>query len=542
MEEIILNIDSRYRNIIQFPDESKFRVNLEKGYKNIISVKVVTSEINNNVSLISSKKNNNWFTIYLPNKLNDPDGTKIEINDNIQDCEILNEINKLLNNLFNNNNKLSTLSIDNKIFAEKYFYFFYLINKINISFSFNNYNDINNSYSFLRTPLTINEGWNSVYGLYIQINNYVKNNYETYIREYNKKGSGDKYDLYYGYFDMAGFTLNIYDRRERNTNINLDCIRNDSIDAFTGITNIATNLINIKNSIYNTYINDLSTFIAVSSGTNLPILDRLMGESSQSKYYINNIATFPSSLSTQTYNLCLQHNEPVLSFISSFNIDYVYFYVNSTSNANIGIWNNENNNVINLLDKSYLYQENFITESQFNNQKFIPTLLKDIPSFEIDFNTIYSNPIDNGYLNINKLNYQPLGYYLGFRPKIDNFLLSSITINNCNIIKGKTYYKFTDTDYIFIKINDWGYINFFNQTLFTKVILNPELINYDKSNREYKFRQPINIQKLEIELVDYLGNTVDMNGYDYSFSLQLIQIINTDQKFLLEKESRIFMK
>ena len=38
MEEVLLNIDSRYRDIFIYPNECKFRYNLEKMYKNIIFI------------------------------------------------------------------------------------------------------------------------------------------------------------------------------------------------------------------------------------------------------------------------------------------------------------------------------------------------------------------------------------------------------------------------------------------------------------------------------------------------------------------------
>ena len=85
MEEIILNIDSRYRDIAQYPNESKFRINFEKTYKNITSAKILSSEINNNVSIISTSKNNNFITVYLPNKTSDDVGIKLELNDNTTD-------------------------------------------------------------------------------------------------------------------------------------------------------------------------------------------------------------------------------------------------------------------------------------------------------------------------------------------------------------------------------------------------------------------------------------------------------------------------
>ena len=49
-----------------------------------------------------------------------------------------------------------------------------------------------------------------------------------------------------------------------------------------------------------------------------------------------------------------------------------------------------------------------------------------------------------------------------------------------------------------------------------------------------------NIQKLDIELIDYLGNTVDLNGIDFSFTLSLKQIFNTDQKASIERKSLVF--
>ena len=45
---------------------------------------------------------------------------------------------------------------------------------------------------------------------------------------------------------------------------------------------------------------------------------------------------------------------------------------------------------------------------------------------------------------------------------------------------------------------------------------------------------------VEIELIDYLGNTVDLNGIDFSFTLSLKQIFNTDQKGSIEKRALVF--
>lgn len=56
MEEIIINIDSKYRDNELYPYESKFKINFDKTYKNIISAKLSSIEINNHIDLINSKK------------------------------------------------------------------------------------------------------------------------------------------------------------------------------------------------------------------------------------------------------------------------------------------------------------------------------------------------------------------------------------------------------------------------------------------------------------------------------------------------------
>ena len=63
----------------------------------------------------------------------------------------------------------------------------------------------------------------------------------------------------------------------------------------------------------------------------------------------------------------------------------------------------------------------------------------------------------------------------------------------------------------------------------------------NKSNnsidREYIFRQLTNISKLDIELIDYLGNIVDLNGVDFSFTLSLRTQVNVGQKQLFDLQN-----
>lgn len=142
-----------------------------------------------------------------------------------------------------------------------------------------------------------------------------------------------------------------------------------------------------------------------------------------------------------------------------------------------------------------------------------------IAEFEIDFST-------NNYTNnVQNIKYLSLGYYLGYRLINNSFLLTPKFINNKLILLSTKNYNILAEDYIFLKINDWGNIDFFNKILFSKIYLRSDLTALNKTNnfinKEYVFRQLSNISKIDVELIDYLGNTVDLNGVDFSFSISL---------------------
>ena len=67
---------------------------------------------------------------------------------------------------------------------------------------------------------------------------------------------------------------------------------------------------------------------------------------------------------------------------------------------------------------------------------------------------------------------------------------------------------------------------FNNETAIAKVPNNPNSINFDdifyQSRRNYF--GPVNIKKLNIQLLDELGRVVDLNRNDFSFSIQIEQL------------------
>jgi hypothetical protein len=589
MEEILINVDSRYRDILINPNECKFKFNLQKTYKNIISVKMKSVELNNSATFIDSVKKNNFITVHLPNKTNDPQGIKLELEDGLYQTigMIQNVFNGLFNSVINTNDALQKTIVDGKIFAEKYFYIFYLNENVEFIFDFNSAT----LPSTLQNRLTIEAGWHSIYGLVLQIQNYISTKYDE--RRIYKLANPTTPTINFdnGNFILSSISLPIFDRRFRSAieNDTNDCIRYDTISSFMGASsNLTTNLGSLKTHIYQTYIYDIITFIAQTNTTydvlTGGILDQLnAGEylmpanytisegtklDSRSKYHIQIVKnieqpTYPTSNSIQIYNLLMNINNSSLkvSFINYFTLTNAsemiacyYYYSSPAGEIENQTWSlvvdNVVNNVLDNLfsDKQFLLEQKFITQAQYDDPFFEYSSEKDIASFDIDFSTYeIPNPIVDGLLDVNRMVYPPVGYYLGFRPdtkkSTDSFLFSGTVDGTERTITGSKIYDTNGEDYVFLKINDWGYLDFFGRKMFAKILLttnlgNPTLDDY--INKEYRFRQPIDLNRLDIELVDYLGNTINLGGFDWSFTLEINQMVNSSEKSIIERNNLIF--
>lgn len=502
MEEILVNIDSKYRNYTMYPDESKFRLDLEYQYKNIISVGLSSIEMNNAISYINSEKDNNYFTLYLPNKKSDPIGITIELPDGLyQNIDLITDnVNELITEKINTNSLIENNN------HERYFYFFYLAKDTKI--------DVDYHYATLlsgSTLITIKKGWYSLYG-YVNI---IINSLKTIstIKD----------------FKIFQFDICVFDRRFWNIDESeKNNLRYDTIDekAFVD-SNIQTNYNNLKKYIYSKYIKDTINFQITSSGSNLGILDKIVNNTyiipdgylfngttlnSSSKYYISNSNNF-SSLDDliQTYNISMIANTPqnTITFKNTMSISYYYY-----NDGFFQGWQPPSGD--NLLKN--------INESN---------LTFDIPTFEIYLGKKQNATKENGIFNLTNLNYPSFGYYMGFK---DEDYLSKAKGTE-QIITSENYYNTIGFNYVFLRLNDWGHFDLFGKKIFAKILLTSSL-GYPKLDeyitKEFKFRQPNNIQKLEIELLDYLGNTIDLNGFDFSFTLELKQIIDSDLKVNIE--------
>jgi hypothetical protein len=131
--------------------------------------------------------------------------------------------------------------------------------------------------------------------------------------------------------------------------------------------------------------------------------------------------------------------------------------------------------------------------------------------------------------NHNNSIYQSLGYLLGFRKTkyedVTNLISESIIDLNCD-------------NYLFLKVNDYGQIyhpvniNKNNENLLQlnsylgKIIIPGDKKNqnvFDNKNfitKKFVFRQPVNISKFDIELLDSTNNTVNML-LDFSMTIEI---------------------
>jgi hypothetical protein len=186
-----------------------------------------------------------------------------------------------------------------------------------------------------------------------------------------------------------------------------------------------------------------------------------------------------------------------------------------------------------LADANLTLGTNLTIEFNFNNG-FV-TIQND-SEFSLDFSNSTSR-------------YPSLGYQLGYRS--DKYNVNSSTVINGSFTYAATTESQLDAvidSYLFLKINDYGviyhdfedilvkdyqgniierqkYIG--NRNIFAKIIINANKAEYvfdGGSNfltKSFIFRQPIDLNRLSIELSDSKGNIVDMVHMDYSFTLEI---------------------
>ena len=153
----------------------------------------------------------------------------------------------------------------------------------------------------------------------------------------------------------------------------------------------------------------------------------------------------------------------------------------------------------------------------------------------INYTTNFSNNtyFELKFNNNNNLN-KSLGRRLGFLNNIyntDNIKHININNNNSYEYDSESYLDTIFSDYVFLKVNNYGNIinKVRNTNLLAKIILpNVQFLMDNGANylsKEQIFRAPIDIYKLDIELISPNGETVQMiTGSNISLTLEVGRI------------------
>lgn len=240
-------------------------------------------------------------------------------------------------------------------------------------------------------------------------------------------------------------------------------------------------------------------------------------------------------------------NEPLknISFIRLASIELpTAFYTFLGMNDNISFT---------LTTPEGFYSDIYIPEGNYDSTTMITTI-QDIfnklnqengTQFRISWNSInfkvtISNTIPFNLILGNDTKHRSLGYRLGYIFGDNNYLASNQS-DSYDDIAGEYLYKWTaDTflnitkdEYLFVRINDYGVIYNANRekNLLAKIILYDQQFIVDNGanflTKTYKFKQPVNISKFDIELVNQFGKTVNMNYIDFSMTLEVGQIYDS---------------
>jgi hypothetical protein len=237
-----------------------------------------------------------------------------------------------------------------------------------------------------------------------------------------------------------------------------------------------------------------------------------------------------------------------ISFIRLASIELptlFYTFLNQYNNTTFRIILNNNSNVTIVIKEGNYQSSTIITtiQSQLNtiNTNFVQdfTITWDSINYKIKI----SNSAAFSLIFDNDPTYRSLGNRLGFRGSNSSYLydtqVSSIDPKTQTLSyhwQGETFLDVTKDEYLYLRINDYGVIYNYHRekTLLAKIILYDQQFVIDNGanflTKMYNFRQPINLSKLEIELISSLGARINMNLIDFSMTLECGQIYDSTKK------------
>lgn len=196
-----------------------------------------------------------------------------------------------------------------------------------------------------------------------------------------------------------------------------------------------------------------------------------------------------------------------------------YTFLSSKKNVSFKIGDGVNIDTVTIEDGNYT-TDSLIVVIQTHLDNINTTRSKN---YAIDINTIngkmFFTSDDSMNLDFSSdSEYGSLGYYMGFTE--DSYTGTRVDADCVVHLHDPLYY--------FLNINDFNNLQDYNvPNVFAKLIKNVGSYDYliegkgDFVTKEMVFRSPINLNKLKVQLLDFKGNIINLNGNNYSFTLEV---------------------
>lgn len=217
--------------------------------------------------------------------------------------------------------------------------------------------------------------------------------------------------------------------------------------------------------------------------------------------------------------------------ITSIEIPNMYYVFSSEHKTNFFKIKDNDGSWVNItIPAGYYTIDSLISQINTDISSTFANNLFTVSSTNYNNIIIRRKTCGNFYLDFNNDSvYKSLGYRLGFR-KNTYTVNDSLTSESVADIKGESY--------CFLRINDYGnfHLNPFSGTkALYKLTIDEDKTNLnfengsDLINKTHFFRQPVNLKRLEIELLDTYGNRLNNRGIDYSLTIEMGQIYNNNE-------------
>jgi len=244
----------------------------------------------------------------------------------------------------------------------------------------------------------------------------------------------------------------------------------------------------------------------------------------------NTIYLFSNNKNNNIFTLKIKHN----TWIGIEHDKNIYNFVLPDGNyLTNDIYNKINEYFIEIVNKSVLENcsdpdcpDEILSDTEkIINMKIVLDTNSGKFKFECASNNIFTLEFPKAYYD------KSFGQLIGFTE--ENY------VDKQNIIS-ENIINTTGENYYFLKVNNYGNvhmstiynnINYDEKTYLSKIIFNKSQFEMIYNDSEYVtktvlFNQPINISYLDISIRDIYDNIIDLNGADYSFTLEFKIITN----------------